>query len=135
MGEAVRATVEASDRKVAFLASSSLSYRIKPNSVVDDYLFGDSNPLTEKTDLMVMEMWQQGDTREFLDRLPQYAKDCSDGGEFRTTPPCVRTAGLAKPHRRRRNTDRVLLQPEDRSVQCHLSGSLAFNFRQTPIRS
>lgn len=85
MGEAVRAAVEASDRKVAFLASGSLSHRIAPNSVVDDYLFRNSSPFNEKTDLMVMEMWQQGDIQEFLDLLPQYAKDCSGEGNMHDT--------------------------------------------------
>lgn len=85
MGEAVRAAVEASDRKVAFLASGSLSHRIAPNSVVDDYLFRNSSPFNEKADLMVMEMWQQGDIQEFLDLLPQYAKDCSGEGNMHDT--------------------------------------------------
>ena len=44
MGEAIRKAVEASDRKVAFLASGSLSHRIAPNQVVDDYLFRNTSP-------------------------------------------------------------------------------------------
>ncbi|MGI9204020.1 MAG: 3,4-dihydroxyphenylacetate 2,3-dioxygenase, partial [Woeseiaceae bacterium] len=51
MGEAVRSAIEASDKKVAFLASGSLSHRIAPNQVVDDYLFKNSSPFNEKTDL------------------------------------------------------------------------------------
>lgn len=85
MGEAVRRAVEASDRKVAFLASGSLSHRIAPNRVVDDYLFRNSSPFNEKTDLMVLDMWKQGRIREFLDMLPQYAKDCSGEGNMHDT--------------------------------------------------
>lgn len=85
MGEAIRRAVEASDRKVAFLASGSLSHRIAPNKVVDDYLFRNSSPFNEKTDLMVLEMWQQGQIREFLDLLPQYAEDCSGEGNMHDT--------------------------------------------------
>ncbi len=85
MGEAVRRAVEASDRKVAFLASGSLSHRIAPNRVVDDYLFRNSSPFNEKTDLMVLDMWQQGRIREFLAMLPQYAQDCSGEGNMHDT--------------------------------------------------
>ncbi len=85
MGEAVRRAVEASDRKVAFLASGSLSHRIAPNRVVDDYLFRNSSPFNEKTDLMVLDMWKQGRIREFLAMLPQYAQDCSGEGNMHDT--------------------------------------------------
>jgi len=85
MGEAIRRAVEASDRKVAFLASGSLSHKIAPNQVVDDYLFRNSSPFNEKTDLMVLEMWKKGEIREFLDMLPQYAEDCSGEGNMHDT--------------------------------------------------
>ena len=85
MGEAVRKAVDASDRKVAFLASGSLSHRIAPNKVVDSYLFRNSSPFNEKTDLMVLDMWRKGEIREFLDMLPQYAKDCSGEGNMHDT--------------------------------------------------
>jgi len=39
MGETMREAVKRSDKKVAFLASGSLSHRIAPNKVVDDHLF------------------------------------------------------------------------------------------------
>jgi len=85
MGEAIRNAVEAADKKVAFLASGSLSHRIAPNKLVDDYLFRNSSPFNEKTDLMVMEMWQRGEIRDFLEMLPQYAKDCSGEGNMHDT--------------------------------------------------
>jgi 3,4-dihydroxyphenylacetate 2,3-dioxygenase len=85
MGEAVRKAVEASDRKVAFLASGSLSHRIAPNRVVDEHLFRNSSPFNEKTDLMVLEMWKKGEIREFLRMLPQYADDCSGEGNMHDT--------------------------------------------------
>lgn len=85
MGEAVRSAVNASDRKVAFLASGSLSHRIAPNQVVDQYLFRNSSPFNEMTDHHVLEMWQQGRIREFLQLLPQYAKDCSGEGNMHDT--------------------------------------------------
>ena len=85
MGEAVRKAVEASDKKVAFLASGSLSHRIAPNQVVDEHLFKNSSPFNEKTDHMVLEMWQKGEIQEFLKMLPQYAKDCSGEGNMHDT--------------------------------------------------
>jgi len=85
MGEAIRRAVEDSDRNVAFLASGSLSHRIAPNKVVDDYLFRNSSPFNEKTDLMVLDMWKNGRIGEFLDLLPQYARDCSGEGNMHDT--------------------------------------------------
>jgi 3,4-dihydroxyphenylacetate 2,3-dioxygenase len=85
LGEAVRKVVEASDKKVAFLASGSLSHRIAPNQVVDEHLFKNSSPFNEKTDHMVLEMWQKGEIQEFLEMLPQYAKDCSGEGHMHDT--------------------------------------------------
>jgi 3,4-dihydroxyphenylacetate 2,3-dioxygenase len=85
MGEAIRKAVEGSDRKVAFLASGSLSHRIAPNRVVDDHLFKNSSPFNEKTDLMVLDMWKNGEIREFLRMLPQYARDCSGEGNMHDT--------------------------------------------------
>ena len=85
MGAAIRKAVEASDRRAAFLASGSLSHRIAPNRVVDDYLFRNSSPFNEKTDLMVLDLWKQGRIREFLDMLPQYAEDCSGEGNMHDT--------------------------------------------------
>lgn len=85
MGEAVRKAVEASDKKVAFLASGSLSHRIAPNQVVDEHLFKNSSPFNERTDHMVLEMWQKGEIQEFLKMLPQYAKDCSGEGNMHDT--------------------------------------------------
>lgn len=85
MGEAVRSAIEASDKKVAFLASGSLSHRIAPNQVVSDYLFRNSSPFNEKTDLMVLDMWKQGEIQEFLQMLPQYADDCSGEGHMHDT--------------------------------------------------
>jgi 3,4-dihydroxyphenylacetate 2,3-dioxygenase len=85
VGEAVRQAVEASDKKVAFLASGSLSHRIAPNQVVDEHLFKNSSPFNEQTDHMVLEMWQKGEIQEFLEMLPQYAKDCNGEGHMHDT--------------------------------------------------
>ena len=85
VGESIAAAVAALDRRVAFLASGSLSHRIPPNAVVNDYLMKISNPFNQDVDLMVLDMWQQGKVREFLDMLPQYARDCTGEGGMHDT--------------------------------------------------
>jgi 3,4-dihydroxyphenylacetate 2,3-dioxygenase len=85
VGEAIRKVVEQSDRRVAFLASGSLSHRIPPNKVVHDYLFKISRPFNQAVDLMVLDLWKQGKTQEFLDLLPKYAQDCDGEGGMHDT--------------------------------------------------
>lgn len=85
VGESILEAVKKSDRKVAFLASGSLSHRIPPNKVVSDYLFKISRPLNQETDLMVLDMWKQGRTKQFLDILPKYAADCDGEGGMHDT--------------------------------------------------
>ncbi|EAR61969.1 3,4-dihydroxyphenylacetate 2,3-dioxygenase [Neptuniibacter caesariensis] len=85
VGESIVEAVKKSDRKVAFLASGSLSHRIPPNTVVSDYLFKISRPLNQATDLMVLDMWKKGQTKAFLDILPKYAQDCDGEGGMHDT--------------------------------------------------
>ena len=85
VGESILEAVKKSDRKVAFLASGSLSHRIPPNTVVGDYLFKISRPLNQATDLMVLDMWKQGRAKEFLEILPKYAQDCDGEGGMHDT--------------------------------------------------
>lgn len=85
IGESILEAARASDKRVAFLASGSLSHRIPPNKVAGDYLFKISRPFNETTDRLVMDMWRSGKTKEFLDMLPQYAHDCSGEGGMHDT--------------------------------------------------
>lgn len=85
VGEAILEAIQKSDKRVAFLASGSLSHRIPPNKVVGDYMFKISEPLNQEIDLMVMDMWKKGQSKAFLDLLPKYAKDCSGEGGMHDT--------------------------------------------------
>ncbi|SER22566.1 3,4-dihydroxyphenylacetate 2,3-dioxygenase [Amphritea atlantica] len=85
VGEAILEAINKSDKRVAFLASGSLSHRIPPNKVVGDYMFKISEPLNQEIDLMVMDMWKKGQTKAFLDLLPKYAQDCSGEGGMHDT--------------------------------------------------
>jgi len=85
VGESVIEAARASDKRVAFLASGSLSHRIPPNTLAGEHLFKISRPFNEVTDRHVMKMWQEGRTREFLEMLPQYAHDCDGEGGMHDT--------------------------------------------------
>lgn len=85
VGEAIVEAVKKSDRRVAFLASGSLSHRIPPNKVVGDYLFKISRPLNQVTDLTVLDMWKKGQAKAFLELLPKYAQDCDGEGGMHDT--------------------------------------------------
>lgn len=85
VGEAILEAIKKSDKRVAFLASGSLSHRIPPNKVVGDYMFKISEPLNQEIDLMVLDMWKKGQSKAFLDLLPKYAKDCSGEGGMHDT--------------------------------------------------
>lgn len=85
VGEAILEAINKSDKRVAFLASGSLSHRIPPNKVVGDYMFKISEPLNQEIDLMVMDMWKNGKTKPFLELLPKYAQDCSGEGGMHDT--------------------------------------------------
>lgn len=85
VGEAIAEAARTSDRRIAFLASGSLSHRIPPNKVASDYLLKISRPFNETTDKHVLSMWEKGEVREFLDMLPQYAQDCDGEGGMHDT--------------------------------------------------
>ena len=85
IGEAVVEAATRSDRRVAFLASGSLSHRIPANKVVGDYLFKISDPFNESVDQMVLGMWRDGEIRKFLEFLPEYARACSGEGGMHDT--------------------------------------------------
>ncbi len=85
VGESIVEAARQSGRRIAFLASGSLSHRIPSNTLASEYLFKISQPFNETIDRRVLEMWQAGETREFLDILPQYAKDCSGEGGMHDT--------------------------------------------------
>ena len=75
-GEAVMAAIKLSSRKVAVLASGSLSHDFAPNRISDQYLNGVTTEFNRQVDLRVLELWQAGRFREFLAMLPDYIKRC-----------------------------------------------------------
>jgi len=87
LGEAIRKAVEASDSKVALIASGSLSHRIWPNEdyAANNGTFTISSHFNEVVDRRVLEMWQNGEIEMFLKMLPDYARYCDGEGDMHDT--------------------------------------------------
>lgn len=76
MGVALAKAIEKSDRKVAVLASGSLSHQFWPNEVSADGLDKVNTEFNRQVDLRVLDLWRQGRTTEFLEMLPEFAVRC-----------------------------------------------------------
>ncbi len=76
-GAAVARAIEKSDRKVALLASGSLSHAFWPNSKSVEGINSINGEFNRQMDLRVLELWKAGRWVEFLDMLPDYAAKCS----------------------------------------------------------
>ena len=75
-GASLLKAIQASGRKVAFLASGSLSHAFAPNAVSQDYLNQITDEFYRQVDLRVLQLWEQGEIATFLEMLPTYAKNC-----------------------------------------------------------
>lgn len=76
MGAAMAEAIKASDRKVALLASGSLSHQFWPNAVSQQGLTSVNTEFNRQVDLRVLDLWQEGQIPEFLAMLPEYAERC-----------------------------------------------------------
>ncbi|MEU5860324.1 MULTISPECIES: 3,4-dihydroxyphenylacetate 2,3-dioxygenase [unclassified Nonomuraea] len=85
IGEALLRAVRRSDRKVAFLASGSLSHAFPPNEIAESLLDDVSSELNRNVDHAVLEMWGEGRIPEFLDMLPDYNERCTGEGAMADT--------------------------------------------------
>ncbi len=84
-GASLLKAVQASDRKVAFLASGSLSHAFAPNAVSQDYLNQITDEFYRQVDLRVLQLWQQGEISTFLKMLPTYVTNCVGEGAMADT--------------------------------------------------
>ncbi|WP_157247238.1 3,4-dihydroxyphenylacetate 2,3-dioxygenase [Nonomuraea typhae] len=85
IGEALRRAAERSERKVAFLASGSLSHAFPPNEVAESLLNEVSSAFNRKTDMAVLDLWTEGRIAEFLEMLPDYNERCTGEGAMADT--------------------------------------------------
>jgi 3,4-dihydroxyphenylacetate 2,3-dioxygenase len=77
VGEAIARAVRRADRRVAFLASGSLSHTFPTNALTDQYLDRISSEFNAHMDHAVLAMWAEGRIAEFLAMLPEYNAKCS----------------------------------------------------------
>lgn len=87
VGRAIKQAAEASDSKVALIASGSLSHHIWPTEIYaeNNGTFTISKEFNRQVDLMVLEMWKRGDIETFLKILPEYAEYCDGEGDMHDT--------------------------------------------------
>lgn len=86
LGEAVRRAIDDSDERIAILASGSLSHRLWPNKKLGPEAWTSiASEFNRQVDLRVLELWQNGRYREFLDMLPDYATKCNGEGGMADT--------------------------------------------------
>jgi 3,4-dihydroxyphenylacetate 2,3-dioxygenase len=85
VGAAFREAIDASDSRVAIVASGSLSHRIHDNAVVFDRPYAISDEFFRQVDLRAIELWQQARWAEFTAMLPTYAKACYGEGWMHDT--------------------------------------------------
>lgn len=77
-GAAARRAIEASGRKVAVLASGSLSHKLVTNSEVGDGQWGQiGSAFNYQVDLHVLQLWREGRFAEFAAMLPEYSTKCN----------------------------------------------------------
>jgi len=86
LGEATRRAIDESGERVAILASGSLSHRLWPNKKLGPEAWTSvASEFNRQVDLRVLELWQQGRYREFIDMLPDYATKCNGEGGMADT--------------------------------------------------
>lgn len=85
VGAALREAIEASDSRVAVIASGSLSHRIHDNASVLERPYEISDEFNRQCDLRALELWQAGRWREFCAMLPSYARACHGEGWMHDT--------------------------------------------------
>lgn len=76
-GAAIAEAIKASGRRVAVMASGSLSHAFWPNNKSEAGINAINGEFNHQNDLHVMDLWQQGRWPEFLAMLPEYARICS----------------------------------------------------------
>jgi 3,4-dihydroxyphenylacetate 2,3-dioxygenase len=77
-GEACAKAIAASDRKVAVLASGSLSHKLVRNDQVGDNQWQQvGSEFNRQVDLRVLDLWKERRYAEFVRMLPDYSTKCN----------------------------------------------------------
>lgn len=93
VGAAFREAIEASDSRVAMIASGSFSHRIHDNAEVMARPYEISDEFFHQCDMRALDLWQQGRWPEFNAMLPTYAKVCHGEGWMHDTAMLLGTLG------------------------------------------
>ena len=72
LGEAVARAAAKSGRRVALLASGSLSHQFPDNAVAHEFFDEITDPINRRMDHTVLQLWRHGRTDEFLSMLDTY---------------------------------------------------------------
>jgi 3,4-dihydroxyphenylacetate 2,3-dioxygenase len=96
IGAAVREAINASDSRVAILASGSLSHRIHANRDGEAGMYTISDEFYHQVDLHVLQLWRQGRWAEFCAMLPEYARSCHGEGLMHDTAMLLGALGWDK---------------------------------------
>ena len=76
-GEVLAEVIRASRRKVAFIASGSLSHKFWPNHLVMDHRWETSSEFNRQVDLRVCDLLKRGHHAEVIGMIPLYREVCS----------------------------------------------------------
>ena len=88
-GAACARAILASDRKVAVLASGSLSHKLVSNDQVGDNQWGQvGSEFNRQVDLRVLDLWKERRYAEFVRMLPDYSTKCN-GEALMTDTQCT----------------------------------------------
>lgn len=80
-GEACAKAIAASGRKVAVLASGSMSHKLIANDKVGDNQWGQvGSEFNRQVDLRVLDLWKERRYAEFVRMLPEYSTKCNGEG-------------------------------------------------------
>jgi 3,4-dihydroxyphenylacetate 2,3-dioxygenase len=93
VGAAFREAIEASNSRVAVLASGSFSHRIHDNAEVLQRPYEISDEFFRQCDLRALDLWQTAHWPEFNAMLPTYAKTCYGEGWMHDTAMLLGTLG------------------------------------------
>ena len=96
VGEAVRQAIEESGENVAVVASGSFSHSIWPNRDVEQGTFAISRQFNAWVDQHVIEMWQRGEFKQFIDIMDDYADHCDGEGNMHDTAMLLGVLGWDK---------------------------------------
>jgi 3,4-dihydroxyphenylacetate 2,3-dioxygenase len=85
-GLAVRKAIEEHyNGTVAIFASGSLSHHFADNGRAPELAFKTYNAFLEQVDHKVVELWERGDWKTFIDMLPMYNEKCYGEGDMHDT--------------------------------------------------